>query len=104
MTVDPIKVREELQAQRNRASNANLGVTAAEALLWFDEFGTKDNVADVLKIDCKLIASSTPNADAAQFYVNSVARKFLESVLQEAIFNARCDFDNTQAKRRGEAA
>jgi hypothetical protein len=104
MTIDTIKVGEELQAQQNRKSNAAMGVKAAEALLWFDEFGSKEDAAAVLKIECKLIASSTPRAEAAQFYITEVARKFLESILQDAIFNARCDFDNTQAKRRGEGA
>ena len=104
MTIDPIKVREELHAQSNRASNANVGVTAAKALLWFDEFGQKEDSKAVLTVSARLVASSTPNAEAAQRYVTEAQASFADQILADAISRARADLDAARARRKDEAA
>lgn len=104
MTIDPIKVREELVAQERRASSANVGATSAKALIWFDEFGTKEDARSVLTVTAKLVASSTPNAEAAQRYVTEAVGFFADQILADAVFRAQADLAAAQANRKGEAA
>lgn len=102
MTIDPIKVREELTAQERRASNAHVGTTSAKALIWFDEFGNDKDPRDVITVTAKLVASSTPNAEAAQRYVTEAIAPLAGQILEDAIFRAQADLAAARSNRIGE--
>lgn len=99
--IDRIVVREGHSRLAQRARTMEVGVNAANALLWFKEYADKKEVEKVVSVDPKLVASSTPNAGAAQRYVTAAAAKFAQQIMDEAIMRAERDFSiaHDQARR-----
>jgi hypothetical protein len=95
--IDPIVINEERIRLIEHKTKMEQGVNAANALLWFKEYGEKK---EVLEIAARLIASSTPNVNFAQAYVSEAAKLFTKDILDKAIDAARKDFDFAEANRR----
>src|ERR1700760_4859371 len=95
--IDPIVINEERTRLIEHKTKMEQGINAANALLWFKEFGEKKEVLEVI---ARLIASQTINANFAQAYVTEAAKTFAKEILNKAIDNARVDFDLAEANRR----
>lgn len=94
--IDPIKVAEARQRDRAELEHASSRVKAADALLWFSEFAPPEkHIDEVLRGGPGLVASGTPNAKLALWYVSQAAQRALPGILEDAIRAAQRDFDDT---------
>src|SRR3546814_4958784 len=94
--IDPIKVQEAQKRDRAELAYASRRVKAADALLWFNEYAPPEKHIDaVLRGGPTLVASSTPNAALALWYISQAAQRALPGILEDAIEMAKRDFDDT---------
>src|SRR3546814_12586210 len=74
--IDPIKVQEAQKRDRAELAYASRRVKAADALLWFNEYAPPEkHIAAVLRGGPTLVASSTPNAALALWYISQTSVK-----------------------------
>lgn len=92
---DPIVVAETRQRITREANRLKLGEQAADALLWFNQYGLDQNVRDVVKVTASLVASATPKADVAGRYIAAAAMKFAGAIRDEAIRAANADLEDS---------
>jgi len=94
--IDPIKVKEAQKRDRAELAYASRRVKAADALLWFNEYASPEKHIDtVLRGGPTLVASSTPNAALALWYISQAAQRALPGILEDAIEMAKRDFDDS---------
>jgi len=107
--IDKIATRESLTRFEARQRNADAFATAAKALLWFAEYGNDDKKPeDVVTVSAKIVASSTPNAEIAQRYIEQAVKGFADQIIEAAISSAKATYEvgrqQEQVYRLGERA
>lgn len=98
--IDPIAVRDERARLEEDRQAMQSGSHAADALLWFHEYGTGRKPDAVIKVSASLVAGSTPNAAAALSFVTHVTQEFAQQILDAAIEKARRQFYAAEQLRR----
>src|SRR3546814_8723634 len=94
--IDPIKVQEAQKRDRAELAYASRRVKAADALLWFNEYAPPEKHIDaVLRGGPTLVASSTPNAALALWYISQAAQRALPGILEDAIEMAKRSEEHT---------
>lgn len=100
-TIDRTKVKEEKERMFQERALMQAGERAAEGLLWFGEYAKPmSKASDVLRVKLELLASSTPNANVAQDYINRAVISHLELILEDAIALAQREYDSAERLRR----
>src|SRR3546814_11742134 len=95
--IDPIKVQEAQKRDRAELAYASRRVKAADALLWFNEYAPPEKHIDaVLRGGPTPVASSTPNAALALWYISPAAQRALPGILEDALEMAKRDLAATQ--------
>jgi len=96
-TIDPVKVREARQRNQAELDRVEQQIRAADALLWFSEYGHPTRrVEDVIRGTLTVTASATPNAAVAQRYVTQATQRALPNILEDAIEMAKRDFERAE--------
>lgn len=98
--IDKIDIDERGERLRQAEIRARDGVRAAGALGWFAEFTQRDDKpADTIKVSATQVASATPKAETAQYYLTRAGMHFRPQILDHAIKLAREDLDRADGDR-----
>lgn len=100
MHLDKIKLRESHTRLTDQVRTIGTGQIAAKALLWFAEYLVGRKSDDVFKLNVKLVASSTFDANIADKFLTQAAAEFRPQIAARAIEIAQAELNAAEGIKR----